>query len=172
MNVQKKAGRLVEFRKKKSEKHVKYTNKNIINVNKSFLQLSQDRPYKHNCLELYYRLCLESMKSRHKTIFRIRVHWGQYSIYPFTGMGSIAMFWHPTRINMSYKLNACYFFQRTMFSMSHSFDCVPTDMVLAEALIHLVREQQFSLGIWKWQMTVIILWVEKQVDQGNDPVCS
>ena len=131
------------------------------------------------------------------------VHWGQHSVYPCTGIGSIAMFWHPTRVNRSYKLNADVLFAggtkshpkqsreqnvpevkgplsfslglllqvpKTLFTMSHSFDCVSTEMVLAEDLFYFVRKQLFFFFFeyGKWYMTVIILWTDKQLDQGNE----
>lgn len=45
------------------------------------------------------------MRARQKAKSRFRVHWGQHSL-AFARLGLIAMFQHPTRINMSYKLNA------------------------------------------------------------------
>jgi len=45
-------------------------------------------------------------KQKARSRSRSRVHWGQRSAEPFSRLGSIAMFWNPTRINMSYKLNA------------------------------------------------------------------
>lgn len=35
---------------------------------------------------------------------------------------------------------------KTLFTVSHSFDCVPTEMALSGALFHLVREQLFFWG--------------------------
>lgn len=46
----------------------------------------------------------ENKKGRQTAISRFRVHWRHHSS-PFSRLGSVAMLWHPTRINSSYEWN-------------------------------------------------------------------
>ena len=96
MNATRKAmiqGRSFEFRKtcKQTPVSTYYQQSNPF---QNFLRTDQR---KHNCLAHATDYMWESTKTTQKARSRFRIHWLDWVL--------LAVFWHPTRINMSYKLN-------------------------------------------------------------------